>query len=116
MYVALGTSTGSIAVIEARFKKFIDQARKQYDAVFIDCHPAGSMLTKTSLQNSDHVLIPVADQSYASRGVALMTRFIESNRIGKVSPAVHILFNLMPRSGPSPSAEKDIRKQYGPLC
>lgn len=118
MYIALGTSTGNIPVLEARFKKFIAQAKKQYDLVIIDCHPAGSILTKTSLQNSDHVLIPVAPQRYAARGIALMMRFIKANQIGGIGPQPHILFNLIPRSGPAPTVETEIRNHpdYGPYC
>lgn len=118
MYIALGTSTGDVSVLEARFRKFIQNAKKRYDLVMIDCHPAGSILTKTSLQNSDHVLIPVAPQRYAARGIALMMRFIEANQIGGVGPEPHILFNLIPRSGPTPKVENEIRNhpKYGPHC
>ena len=118
MYIALGTSTGDISIIEARFKKFLVEARQNYDVVMIDCHPAGSILTKTSLQNSDHVIIPVAPERYAARGVALMMSFIESNRIVADSPKPHILFNRIPRSGPTPDVVRSIRghKSYGPLC
>ena len=79
MYVALGTSTGSLPIIEARFKKFIAQCRAEYDLIMIDCHPAGSILTRTSLHNPDHVLVPVAPQAFAARGVGLMERFIDAN-------------------------------------
>ena len=118
MYIALGTSTGNVSLLETRFKTFIEQAKKQYDLVMIDCHPAGSFLTKTSLQNSDHVLIPVAPQRYAARGVALMLKFIESNKVGNVGPQPHIVFNLIPRSGKVPDIERDIRRNsdFAPLC
>lgn len=97
MFVALGTSTGDIDILETRFKIFIDDCRKKYDLVMIDCHPAGSILTRTSLKNSDHVLIPVAPQAYALRGIALMMKFIKSNSINHGSPNPHILFNLGPK-------------------
>ena len=118
MYIALGTSTGDVSLLEARFEKFIAACKKSYDLIMLDCHPAGSILTRTSLRNSDHVLIPVAPQAYAVRGVALMMRFIEANRIGSSGPTPHIVFNLIPRSGPTPKAEREIRNhsQYGPHC
>lgn len=118
MYVALGTSTGDISVVQARFKKFIDDARRKYDVVMIDCHPAGSLLTKTSLENSNHVLIPVAPQAYAGRGVALMMRFIDSIKTSGRNPQPHIVFNLVPRSGPLPAIQSEIRShsEFGPLC
>lgn len=118
MFIALGTSTGDISVLESRFRKFILECKSAYDLVMIDCHPAGSILTKTSLQNSDHVLIPVAPQVYAVRGVALMMRFIEANKVGGTGPTPHIVFNLIPRSGPAPAAEREIRNHpdYGAYC
>jgi chromosome partitioning protein len=53
MYVALGQATTQTKPIEERFQKFIDECRSHYDLVIIDCHPAGSLFTKTSLRNSD---------------------------------------------------------------
>jgi len=101
MYVALGQSDKRTDPLEERFEKFIGQCREEYDLVFIDCHPAGSILTKSSLQNSDHVIIPVAQQRYAVRGIGLMMRFIEAKKSGAKGPVPHILFNLAPRSGQS---------------
>jgi chromosome partitioning protein len=57
MYVALGQTEVQSKPIEERFEKFIDECRGLYDIVIIDCHPAGSIFTKTSLRNSDHVII-----------------------------------------------------------
>jgi len=74
----------------------------------IDCHPAGSLFTKTALTNSDYVLIPVVPQRYAVRGIALMLKFINAKKRG-TSPVPHILFNLTSRTGIS-EEEKEIRK------
>jgi len=54
MYVALGQATTQTKPIEERFQKFIAECRSIYDLVFIDCHPAGSLFTKTSLRNSSY--------------------------------------------------------------
>jgi chromosome partitioning protein len=91
MYVALGQANTSIKPIESRFTKFIDECRQKYDLIIIDCHPAGSIFTKTSLRNSDHVLIPVAMQRYAVRGIGLMMTFIEAKKQGASGPTPHIL-------------------------
>lgn len=108
MYVALGHFDKSTKIIEERFTKFIDSCRSSYDLIFIDCHPAGSLFTKTSLRNSDHVLIPVAPQPYAVRGIGLMMRFIEAKKTGNIGPKPHILFNLTQRRRTSKD-ETDIR-------
>lgn len=110
MYVALGQSDTKTKPMEERFAKTIDECRTKYDIIFIDCHPAGSLFTKTSLRNSDHVVIPVvSDSSYAVRGIGLMLQFISDKRIGKTGPVPHILFNKAPRTGSDP-AEATIRK------
>jgi chromosome partitioning protein len=101
MYVALGQSTKSTAPMEERFAKFITECRTLYDTIFIDCHPAGSLFTKTSLRNSDDVLIPVAPQQYAVRGIGLMLEFIDMKKQGLAGPVPHILFNSVPRTGTS---------------
>lgn len=90
MYIALGQSDKRTNPLEERFSKFVNECKRNYDVVMIDCHPAGSILTKTSLQNSDHVVIPVAPDRYAVRGIGLMIQFIESNRPGHQVPQPHI--------------------------
>ncbi len=94
MYLALGQTDLKTAPMEERFEKLISEARGLYDVVLIDCHPAGSLFTKTSLRNSDHVLIPVAPtSSYAVRGIGLMMNFVSSKKVGNAGPKPHILFN-----------------------
>lgn len=117
MYVALGQATTQISPIEERFQKFIAECRSIYDIVFIDCHPAGSLFTKTSLRNSDHVLIPVIPQRYAVRGIGLMMKFISSKSPGTQGPQPHILFNSAPRTG-TLSEEVEIRANpdYAKYC
>lgn len=99
MYVALGNPDNKTKTIEDRFRKFIAECRSKYDIIFIDCHPAGSVLTKTALTNSDHVLIPVAPDRYAVRGISLMMEFIEAKKVGGQAPIPHIIFNKVPRTG-----------------
>jgi len=109
MYIALGQSEKRTKPIEERFAKFLAQCKKIYDLVLIDCHPAGSIFTKTALQNSDHVIIPVISQVYAERGVGLMMKFIEAKKLGTKGPQPHILFNLTSPSEDS-SDEATIRQ------
>lgn len=104
MYVALGRNDGQVGIIESRFKKFIDEARAIYDVVIIDCHPAGSLMTKTALSNSDHVVIPVTPERYGVRGIGLMFEFINSTAL--VGPVPHVLFNKTARIGVS--AEENV--------
>jgi cellulose biosynthesis protein BcsQ len=117
MYVALGQANGNTEPIEERFSKFIDECKLLYDVIYIDCHPAGSLFTKTSLRNSDHVVIPVVPQRYALRGIGLMMNFINSKKAGHASPVPHLLFNATPRVGVT-SEEAEIRAapQFTTYC
>ena len=117
MYVALGEANASIKPIEERFKKFITACKAEYDLIIIDCHPAGSVFTKTSLRNSDHVIIPVTPQRYSVRGIGLMMSFIDAKKIGNIGPQPHILFNLTSRTTTS-EEEKQIRgnPKYAKYC
>lgn len=117
MYVALGHPPQRVDGFQERFSKFITQARARYDVILIDCHPAGSILTKTSLANSDHVLVPVIPTQFALRGVALMSEFIDASKAGPRKPPYHIVFN---RAGAhwSQDAENTIRghASHGTRC
>jgi chromosome partitioning protein len=117
MYVALGQAETQIAPIEERFQKFVGECKSLYDVVIIDCHPAGSLFTKTSLRNSDHVVIPVIPQRYAVRGIGLMLNFIEAKNTGSLGPTPHILFNATSRTGVS-TQEVEIRAHstFGKHC
>ncbi|MBI1686958.1 AAA family ATPase [Caulobacter hibisci] len=117
MYVALGQATTNTGPIEERFEKFITDCRAHYDLILIDCHPAGSLFTKTSLTNSDYVLIPVVPQKYAVRGIGLMMEFMKAKKAGTKAPAPLILFNSTSRHGTSPE-EAAIRADgtYAPFC
>ena len=117
MYVALGQFAATTKPIEVRFEKFIEECRQVYEVIFIDCHPAGSIFTKTALQNSDHVLIPVMPQRYAVRGIGLMMQFIEAKKAGADKIVAHVLFNATARTGVS-QEEAVIRANstYAPMC
>lgn len=51
--------------------------RKEYDAIIIDCQPSLGLLTVNALTAADGVVIPVAAEFFALRGVALLMQSIE---------------------------------------
>lgn len=116
MYLALGRSDQAIKTMETRFSKFVTEAKENYDLIIIDCHPAGSLFTKTSILASDHVLIPVVPHNYALRGVGLMVNFMRSSIFQRNKAKVHILFNHLLQG--DNSAELSIRanERYEKLC
>lgn len=58
------------------FKKAIEEIRKEYDYIFIDCPPSLGLLTINSLVASDYVIIPLQCEYYALEGLAMLLRTI----------------------------------------
>lgn len=117
MYVALGQPNKNSDLINERFSAFIREAKRVYDIVIIDCHPAASIFTQTSLSNSDHVIIPSKPDKFAVRGLGLMNRFVQGRGPQRAAIVPHILFNMV-GSGPPTPEESAIRTDptLGALC
>lgn len=116
MFLALGRSGQALSVMEERFANFMLKARKEYDLIVIDCHPAGSLFTKTALISSDHVLVPITPHNYASRGVGLMVNLINSPVFKKNQPKMHILFNHNPSYDQAIEEEIRSHERFGSKC
>jgi chromosome partitioning protein len=54
--------------------------RDEYDVIIIDCQPSLGLLTVNALAAADGVVIPVAAEFFALRGVALLMQSIEKVR------------------------------------
>ncbi len=80
-------------MLSARWEAFIASAKRSYDCLVIDCHPAGSFFTKSAILSSNAVIIPATTDGYAEAGLGLMRRFIEDwERAGGASHFV-VVFN-----------------------
>lgn len=117
MYVALGQPNKNVDLINDRFARFMREAKKAYDVVIIDCHPAASIFTQTSLSNSDHVIIPAKPDKFAVRGLGLMNRFVQGRGPQRAAIVPHILFNMVGSGAPT-AEESAIRTDpsLGPIC
>lgn len=107
MHIALGTGEQKMVKMATRFKLFINEAKKIYDLIIIDCHPAGSLFTKTALENSTDILIPVTQHNYSFRGLNVMDEFI--NKITIHKPQKHIIFNEV--AGDTTAIEARVREE-----
>lgn len=116
MYLALGRSGLALTAMEKRFAKFMEEAKEIYDLIVIDCHPAGSLFTKTALSASDHVLVPITPHNYALRGVGLMYNFLNSPTFRRNKPKLHILFNHMPKSDDLIEQQIRANDRFGGKC
>jgi len=55
----------------------LHQVKNEYDVIFIDCQPSLGLLTVNALTAAHGVLIPMATEFFALRGVALLIQTIE---------------------------------------
>ena len=70
-------------------KEAIEQIRKSYDFILIDCAPSLSMLTLNALVAADGVIIPMQCEYYALEGLADLTNTIE-RMTAKLNPQLQI--------------------------
>jgi chromosome partitioning protein len=59
---------------ERRLAKALAKVADQYDAIFIDCAPTGSVLTDAAYFASRHILIPIKPEYMATVGLPLLAR------------------------------------------
>ena len=64
-----------------RLKRFISQARAEYDLIVLDCNPSSSFVTKCALENSTHVLSPVKPDKFSILGVGMVDRLFDHLRL-----------------------------------
>ena len=61
------------------------QVKDEYDVIIIDCQPSLGLLTVNALTAADGVIIPVAAEFFALRGVALLMQSIEKVQVAHQS-------------------------------
>ena len=61
----------------SRWNELLVEAKKNYECIIIDCHPAGSFFTKSALLSSSAVIIPVTADAYAATGLQMMRQHME---------------------------------------
>jgi chromosome partitioning protein len=90
------------------FKRFISQARDEYDLVVIDCNPSSSFITQCALTTSTHILSPVRPDKYSVIGVRLVSDLLD--RIAPdPRPEQLIVMNAVPRGSSPETVETELR-------
>ncbi|AKV55361.1 chromosome partitioning protein [Bifidobacterium actinocoloniiforme DSM 22766] len=83
--VQLVTEVGREQVLASTLKPLIDE----YDVIIVDCQPSLGLLTVNALTAADGVIIPVAAEFFALRGVALLMQSIEKVRT-RINPDLQV--------------------------
>jgi chromosome partitioning protein len=73
---------------ERRLRKSIQEIRKEYDWVLLDCPPSLGLLTVNALTAADSVLIPLQAEYYAMEGLSELLRTLAVVR-RKLNPDLH---------------------------
>lgn len=83
--VQLVTEVGREQILASVLRPII----KEYDAIIIDCQPSLGLLTVNALTAADGVIIPVAAEFFALRGVALLMQSIEKVQ-ARINPGLEV--------------------------
>ena len=103
---------------ERTLKHYIDEVKKNYDYVLIDCMPSLGMITVNALTASDSVIIPVQAQYLPAKGMSQLLQTI--SRVRKhTNPNLQIGGILMTLVDKRTNLSKDvmeiIRQNYGSM-
>jgi len=82
-----------LRIPKKRFKKFIEQAKNNYQLIVIDCNPSTSFLTGCALEAASHILIPVRSDKYSVLGVEMVHEYAEIHLGEGLIPDIKILLN-----------------------
>lgn len=74
---------------ESALARVLRQVEDDYDVILIDCQPSLGLLAVNALTAAHGVLIPVATEFFALRGVALLVETIETVR-DRINPRLKI--------------------------
>lgn len=101
---------------EGRLKRIIDNVKKDYDFILVDCPPSLGILTINSLTAVDSVLVPIQCEFYALEGVSQLISTIEMVK-KTMNPKLYIdgviLSMFDGRTNLSQAVVEDVRSFFG---
>lgn len=101
---------------EYKLRKLINDIRKEYDYIIIDCPPSLGLLTINALTAADSLLVPIQCEYYALEGVTELFDTLARLRRG-LNPKLTIEGLLLTmydeRTNLSAAVAKDLRDFYG---
>jgi len=101
---------------EGILKTYINEVKRDYDYILIDCMPSLGVLNINALAAADSVIIPTQSQYLSAKGMELLLRSVSQIR-RQINPALEIDGILMtmalPRTTFSRGVSATIRGTYG---
>lgn len=115
---AVETSLAYAMSREYSVKNCLEEIKKNYDYILLDCQPSLGMLTINALACANSVIIPVQCQYFATRGMTELLKTV--NKIKRqINPNLKIdgaLLTLVDSRANLPrDIEFEIRKEYGSI-
>ena len=101
---------------ERVLKTYVNEVKKNYDYVLIDCMPSLGMLTINALAAADSVVIPTQPHYLSAKGLELLLRSVSKVR-RQINPHLRIdgilMTMVMPRTNISKEVTALVRSAYG---
>lgn len=101
---------------ESIVKTYVNQVRKNYDYVLIDCMPSLGMLTINALAAADSVVIPTQPHYLSVKGLELLLRSVSKVK-RQINPKLRIdgilMTMVMPRTNISKEITTLVKSAYG---
>jgi chromosome partitioning protein len=105
-------ASAELSLPKKRFKRFIENAKQQYQLLVIDCNPSTSFLTSCALEVASHLLIPVKPDKYSVLGVEMVFDYA-TGYLGKgLLPVIKILLNDMKNEADDEKVARELRKHH----
>lgn len=101
---------------EQRLKEKVDEIKRQFDYIIIDCPPSLGLITLNTFTSADSVLIPVQCEFYALEGLGQLMNTIELvrkhlNKNLKVEGALLTMYDM--RTNLSNQVVDEVKKYFG---
>ncbi len=101
---------------ESVLKTCINEVKKNYDTVLIDCMPSLGMLTINALAVADSVVIPIQLHYLSAKGLELLLRSVSKVK-RQINPYLRIdgilMTMVMPRTNISKEITATVKSAYG---
>jgi chromosome partitioning protein len=85
-----------LSFVKDRFVEFINETKKHYKIICIDCNPSSSFLTLCALRVCTHLLVPVRPDKYSVLGLDMLHQFVNHLPGLFPKPQYIVLLNGMP--------------------